>query len=779
MQPLEPGEGISNRFRLTARLGAGGMGEVWSAWDRELQEQVALKFINPELSARPDVLELLRQECRNSRRLIHPNIVRVYDFHRSGQRAFISMELIEGESLASITGAPYFWFIGKLLSIFDALTYAHGLGIIHRDVKASNIILDLHETPRLVDFGIAALLDQGWTESGPGMVGSPHAMSPQQRAGEPPRPADDIYACGALLFQSLARRPPLASQALPPDPGRPEGLDRIVMQMLAHDPNDRPASMAELRATLEPYATPDINLTIPPPSPERQSPPVAVRAGIGAEPGQAPESLTPPAPRRTHLPARIIVPVFVLLLAAAIGVFLLLPKYVDEHLSEVAERGVHETSPGYAERLAPDHEQPKPATEAPARRAPSGADEQAARNALGIYLQIQARLEEKLVSRWAPKEHADAKASAADGDQALRKESYAEAEAFYREATGALQKLAARTDDVLAESLVRGEQALTSGKGHVARQAFEVALAIDPENQEAVKGMARARTIDDVFALIASGETHEAVGRLAFAHADFAAAREMDTQSLRASEGLQRVRRRMIEERFQETMAEAFSALERREHTRALEAFRAAEAIRPNSHAVADGIAQASEGIRLSRLETLRKKATRLESKERWAEAAAQYQTALAIEPSLVFAQEGNARALERASIMAKLEYYVDNPDLLKSQRVRETALSFLGKAGAIEPKGPELRRRVSALREQVLLATRPLSLELRSDGATEVVVYRLGSLGQFTSRNISLRPGTYTIVGSRPGYKDVRREVTLAAGKPVPPIYVACEEPI
>ncbi len=128
---------------------------------------------------------------------------------------------------------------------------------------------------------------------------------------------------------------------------------------------------------------------------------------------------------------------------------------------------------------------------------------------------------------------------------------------------------------------------------------------------------------------------------------------------------------------------------------------------------------------------------------------------------------------------MAKLEYYVDNPDLLNSQRVRETALSFLGKAGAIEPKGPELRRRVSALREQVLLATRPLSLELRSDGATEVVVYRLRSLGQFTSRNISLRPGTYTIVGSRPGYKDVRREVTLAAGKPVPPIYVACDEPI
>ncbi len=782
MQPLGPGEAISPRFRLTARLGAGGMGEVWSAWDEELQDRVAIKVIHPKLSARTDILELLRQECRHTRRLVHPNIVRVYDFHRAGPHAFISMELIEGESLAQFKGAAARDVLAKLLPIIEALAYAHALGIVHRDVKASNIILDRSGVPRLLDFGIAAALNPrpGKTELRAG--GSPHSMSPQQRLGEQPRPADDIYASGALLFELLTGVPPQDPPAsLGENPIQPEGLHRIVLSMLAREPSDRPESMTALAAALAPYAAGDPNLTAPPPL-ERREETIAPRPFSDSRPPSDASSPAPLPPRRKHLPARFIIPAFVLLLAVILGVFLLLPEYVKERRTRVAAPEAPVTVPrpseepgAVGEGKTTHSDEVKP----PAPRPPSAAEKQAAEDALGDYLQIQARLEGQAAALWAPDAVAKAAALAAEGDEALRSLSYSLAAERYGGATRMLKDVSAGAEEALATLLIRGEQALDLGDGNKARGAFEVALAIEPQNPRATRGLERARHIAQVHALIESGEAHEAGGRPAFAHVDFATALEMDPDASKAASGLRRVQQQIAEQRFQETMSQGLAALERREYQSALGVFREAGALRPNSPAVSDGVAQASEGIRLARLASLRREAEKLETRERWTDAAARYDSALKIDNSLVFAHKGKQRTIARAKVMAKLEYYLADPDLLGSRRVRERALTFLGQAGAIEPKGPQLQRQVAALKEQVLLATRPIVVDLRSDGATEVVVYRLGSLGRFTSRELSLRPGTYTIVGSRPGYKDVRREITLAAGKRLPPVYVVCEEPI
>ena len=144
MTELVPGRALASRFELRRLLGRGGMGQVWQAHDLELGEQVAVKVLNPE--------------CRQARRLVHPNIVRIFDFHTDDGHAFISMEFVEGGELGQLRDARPAEILEKVMPLVSALNYAHGQGIVHRDVKPSNVILDREGMPRLVDFGIAALL---------------------------------------------------------------------------------------------------------------------------------------------------------------------------------------------------------------------------------------------------------------------------------------------------------------------------------------------------------------------------------------------------------------------------------------------------------------------------------------------------------------------------------------------------------------------------------------------------------------------------------------------
>jgi len=259
MFSLEKGQILISRFALIELIGAGGMGQVWQAWDQELQLEIAVKILDPDLAARPDRIELLKNECRNTRRLVHPHIVRVFDFHRSGNMAFISMEYIEGENLETfrrrvrkLTCANV---VELVLPVTGALAYAHQLGVVHRDVKAANVLVDAHQAPRLTDFGIAGVFKSGIQALAMTSGGSLYSMSPQQLEGQPSRPSDDIYALGVLIYQLLSGYPPFYPEI---DPNRilaeipatvnqqldrldadiriPDRLDDLIVQMLQKDP---------------------------------------------------------------------------------------------------------------------------------------------------------------------------------------------------------------------------------------------------------------------------------------------------------------------------------------------------------------------------------------------------------------------------------------------------------------------------------------------------------------------------------------------------------------
>jgi len=172
-----------------------------------------------------------------------------------------------------------------------------------------------------------------------------------------------------------------------------------------------------------------------------------------------------------------------------------------------------------------------------------------------------------------------------------------------------------------------------------------------------------------------------------------------------------------------------------------------------------------------------RESARALEEKEDWARALAEYEAALAVDPRVAFAVEGRERAAARATLAVALALHGANPHRLATEAVAREAEAILDRARDVEAPGPRHRAQVDALEKALAVARTPIAVVLESDGLTEITLSRVGPLGTLKQRTVELRPGTYTVVGSRRGYRDVRRQFTVASGAVVPVVSVRCEE--
>jgi len=217
VNPLAAGQRVFERYYLKRTLGEGGMGVVWLAHDRVLEQPIALKFIAQHLVQDKFEIERLKSETRRSLKLSHPNIVRIYDFIQTQQGAAVAMEYVDGWSLWSlrVDRPRQIFAVEEILpwmrDLCDALDYAHTkAGIVHRDIKPANLIVDSRGQLKITDFGLSRELHRGPAHAGSpsNIIGTDWYMSPQQWTGEPPAVADDVFSLGVTIYELLTGKPP-------------------------------------------------------------------------------------------------------------------------------------------------------------------------------------------------------------------------------------------------------------------------------------------------------------------------------------------------------------------------------------------------------------------------------------------------------------------------------------------------------------------------------------------------------------------------------------------
>ncbi|MCO5166045.1 MAG: serine/threonine-protein kinase [Planctomycetes bacterium] len=259
------------RFVVARELGRGGMGLVVAAFDPHLSRHVAIKLIDPRL-ANPAMLARFAREASAAGRLRHPGIVSVLEAGEDQGRPYLVMDLVEGETLEALLRReprlPTRQAVELALGVARALGHAHEQGVLHRDVKPANVLLDAHGQPRLADFGVARAGAADLTRTGD-MLGTPEYMAPEQAGASAGAhgPASDVYALGATLYRMLVGRPPLQAQNLagllkkllverptPPralDPSIDPALDELVLRCLEKEPAARFRDGGQLAAALE------------------------------------------------------------------------------------------------------------------------------------------------------------------------------------------------------------------------------------------------------------------------------------------------------------------------------------------------------------------------------------------------------------------------------------------------------------------------------------------------------------------------------------------------
>jgi tetratricopeptide (TPR) repeat protein len=226
-------------------------------------------------------------------------------------------------------------------------------------------------------------------------------------------------------------------------------------------------------------------------------------------------------------------------------------------------------------------------------------------------------------------------------------------------------------------------------------------------------------------------------------------------------------------------MSSGLAALNSSDYTRARSLLLEARSYRPDSPEVKDALVEVDAAIRLARIRELQGKALSAEKSEEWKQALASYQAVLEVDNSIQFALQGKEYAMMRDRLETRINDYLEKPKRLESDRFLKEAIELIKEAKQIERKGPRCTQQLKKLSELVRLAQIPVSVTIESDSMTEVVVYKVGKLGLFQTKELKLRPGTYTIVGARNGFKDVRKIISVNAEKDPLRITVQCREKI
>ena len=751
MADLSAGTELAGRFRLTRLLGRGGESEVWAATDADSGLEVALRVLAAADEPGAAALVLgLQADAGRLGRLVHPGILRPLTVVADGPLACVAFEVADGGDLGVLRGAGFEAILAAIREVADALQYVHAQGQTHGDLKAGNVLLDRQGRWRLTDFRSMQL-------PGAGSAASLSTISPQQLAGAPVQPADDIYSLGALLYDLLAGHPPLhpginAERIRSEVPPRlavdgqgqivPVALTHLVAAMLEKSPTRRPGNLGAVRHLLAEIAAEAVRRPAPMHAADADSGQAARRRATGVA-GRSPI---------------LVAGCLLALVAGVLTVVVWLPQLVRERGPLVA---------------------PAPAA-APDQTLPMAADSRATAVAARTERQRgEATARAAGADRWGGAEWLEGLRLAGQGDAQFLDQDFVAAAATLNRAAQHFEKLAAGAPAALAAALQAGQAAYATADQPSAIAAYERALLIHPGDPTATRELARSQELDDILRAMSEGAAREAAGDVSAARDSYAGVLKQEAEWAPARAALRRLDAGRAVSDFERAMAQGLGAVAAGRTADARSALNRALALRPGDPGARSAMEQLDTAERRGRLASLQGEAEALAGQERWVEAAATYRALLGLDPTLAAASSGLATAESRSQLHERLEQQLSNGERFNDDKAVAVAQAVVAEAETVTSKGPGLISQVTRLKALLAAAARPLPVQFASDNLTRVVIYKVRELGMFTNQTVELRPGTYVVVGTRDGYRDVRRNVKVAATGNPEPITVRCEEMI
>ena len=462
------------------------------------------------------------------------------------------------------------------------------------------------------------------------------------------------------------------------------------------------------------------------------------------------------------------------LIGGLTGLALLVILLLPDHIKAPAAPDII-NDPSASSRQAA---QAKPET-SPWQEAQLGKQRKVAQDVLEKMLDRQFQLEEIAVTKWAGEDFAQAMAMASEGDDYYRNREFESALASYDAGLELMEQLLGQKELALTNAITAGNAAIEVGDSTAAADAFELALAIDPDSQKAQQGLQRAKVLDTVQQLVVKAEQLEEGGSVIEALSVLQQAAGLDPARGSVGHSIARLRAVLDQREFTRRMTAGYQALGRENHKEAIAHFQAAIKVDPKAAEAQEALRQAQSERNIQSINGHLAKAEQFRGVEKWQQAVGEYDQALGIDANLLVVQKSRRETAARARLDAALQDAVTRPERLSSDVVWKAGQVLYREASAIDNPGPRLSKQIVTLQGHLKYAITPIEITFSSDNLSQVKLNRVAQLGSFVTRKLELKPGDYVIVASREGYRDVRKEFTVAPRSQSMQLTIQCEEQI